>query len=137
METQKRDLIQWIKTHKKELIVTGLSITALIGVVLGVKNQKVIKDLLNSLIKTAERGQTALMVKDTANAPMIACITNSTENTVSSTSKIPHDVVSHVRNLPFGWNVSAEKLATAVEHGYILMPGQTWVEAYRTGVNVA
>lgn len=47
--------------------------------------------------------------------------------------RIPHDVAEHLRNLPNGWKASAEKIATAAEHGYDLRPGQTWVEAYRTG----
>lgn len=44
-----------------------------------------------------------------------------------------HDVSEHVRNLPPGWNASLEKTETAVDHGYTLGPGQTWVESYTTG----
>lgn len=45
----------------------------------------------------------------------------------------PHDVAEHLRNLPEGRKASPEKIAAAAEHGYDLLPGQTWVENYRTG----
>ena len=45
-------------------------------------------------------------------------------------SNVPQEIKSHIRNLPKGWNASAEKLAIAAEKGYLLLPGQTWVDSY-------
>ncbi|MDD3185315.1 MAG: hypothetical protein ACOX1S_14975 [Anaerostipes sp.] len=42
----------------------------------------------------------------------------------------PIEVSEHLRNLPEGWNASAEKILSATEHGYQLNPGQTWVDTY-------
>ncbi len=42
----------------------------------------------------------------------------------------PIEVSEHLRNLPEGWNASAEKMLSATEHGYQLNPGQTWVDTY-------
>ena len=52
----------------------------------------------------------------------------------SGTTKTPHRVNGYVRNLPVGWNASAEKIATAAEHGYVLGAHQTWVVEYQTGM---
>lgn len=46
----------------------------------------------------------------------------------------PFPVNSHIRNLAQGMNASAEKQATALEHGVTLMEGQTWVSDYIKGV---
>lgn len=41
-----------------------------------------------------------------------------------------HHASKHIRNLPKGHNASAEKIATAEEHGFSLGEGQTWVDDY-------
>ena len=41
-----------------------------------------------------------------------------------------HHASKHIRNLPEGHNASAEKIATAEEHGFSLGEGQTWVDDY-------
>lgn len=42
-------LISWVKAHKKQLILIGISIPAIIAVVLGIKNEDAIKSLWNQL----------------------------------------------------------------------------------------
>ena len=46
------ELITWIKAHKPELIIVGISIPTIIAVALGIKNKDAIEALWNSL-KTA------------------------------------------------------------------------------------
>lgn len=46
----------------------------------------------------------------------------------------PYDVSKHIRNLPKGQRASAEKIATAMENGFELKEGQTWVTDYVKGV---
>lgn len=53
------------------------------------------------------------------------------------TTQTPYDVSEHIRNLHEGWKASAEKIATAAEHGYDLKLGQTWVEAHIKGMIAA
>jgi hypothetical protein len=42
----------------------------------------------------------------------------------------PFGVCGHPRNLPKGWNASAEKIALALENGTELGEHQTWVKNY-------
>lgn len=37
-ETKKSFLV-WVKVHKKQLILTGVSITTIVGIILGIKNK--------------------------------------------------------------------------------------------------
>lgn len=45
----KKGFISWIKAHKKQLILAGLSITTLISIVLSLKNKDSIMKFWNSL----------------------------------------------------------------------------------------
>jgi len=36
---EKTSILAWIKAHKKELIIAGIGITAIIGVILGIRNR--------------------------------------------------------------------------------------------------
>ena len=50
-ETQKeqKTLIQWIREHKKEIAIAGISITALVGLVLEIKNKEAMEVFWNAL----------------------------------------------------------------------------------------
>lgn len=141
MEKEKKSLIDWIKEHKKELIIAGASISALILTILGIKNRKAIEDAWGTLRQITNRG---LNNFQTSTIPPISeinvkseIISNVTEHTIIPITKTPHDVSEHIRNLPKGYKPSAEKLALATERGLELLPGQTIVDAYRTGGAVA
>ncbi len=45
----KKGFITWIKAHNKQLILVGISIPAIIAIVLGIKNKDAMKALLDSL----------------------------------------------------------------------------------------
>lgn len=45
----KKSFLMWVKAHKTQLILTGISISTIIAVVLGLKNKDAIKDLWNQL----------------------------------------------------------------------------------------
>lgn len=45
----RNELIAWIKAHKTELIIVGVSIPTIIAVILGIKNKDAIKALWDSL----------------------------------------------------------------------------------------
>lgn len=134
---ERKDLIQWVKMHKKELIIAGVSISAIIAVIIGVKNHKALEDARTSLGKLVEKTPELFPTVKTTLVSEVAPVKDVLEINILSADRIPHNVAEHLRNLPAGWKASAEKMATAVEHGYDLLPGQTWVEAYRTGGMVA
>lgn len=135
MEEQKNGFIEWIKTHKKELLIAGVSITAIIAAVLVYQNRESIAALWDTMKKTSV---SELPVVTTASKVIVTpTAVNTVEAVIEPTEKIvrslpqgPFEVTDHIRNLPEGWCASAGKIATAAEHGYELLPGQTWVERY-------
>ena len=48
-QEEQKTLIQWIREHKKEIAIAGISITALVGFVLGIKNKETMKVFWNTL----------------------------------------------------------------------------------------
>ena len=131
MENEKKTFVDWIKAHKKELIIAGVSIVAIIAAVIGIKNHKDLEKAWASLRKIVEKTLKTIPVKKTV--PVTGDVPVKKIVDIIPAEKVPHDVVEHLRNLPEGWRASEQKIATAAEHGYNLLPGQTWVESYKTG----
>ena len=48
----KKGLLAWVKSHKTELILAGVSITTIIGVILGLKNKDALAELWATLSKS-------------------------------------------------------------------------------------
>lgn len=53
---EKNELIAWVKAHKKQLLLTGISVSTLIMTILGIKNKDAINTLWKSLIEEIEKG---------------------------------------------------------------------------------
>ena len=131
-ETQKeqKTLIQWIREHKKEIAIAGISITALVGLVLGIKNKGAMEVFCNAL----KNNDSKIPIK--TEAPRITEQVSSIESVVIPMHreyKEPFEVSSHIRNLHEGWKASPEKLERAAAYGIDLLPGQTLVEGYTKG----
>lgn len=133
MEKEKKTFVDWIKEHKKELIIAGVSIATIIAVIVGIKNHKALEEAWASLRKLVEKTPEMIPVAKLMSVTEVTPVKDIVEINIVTADRIPHDVAEHLRNLPEGWKASAEKIATTAEHGYDLLPGQTWVEAYRTG----
>lgn len=133
MENEKKTFVDWIKEHKKELIIAGVSIAAIIAVIIGIKNHKALEEAWASLRKLVEKAPETMPVAKSVPDTDVLPVKEIVEINIISADRMPHDVAEHLRNLPEGRKASAQKIATAAEHGYDLLPGQTWVEAYRTG----
>jgi len=150
---QHRSIIAWAKAHKKELAIAGISIAALIATILLIRNRKVLMAYWATLKKAiAQPGPTPKVpviktppkqIIHTAveeAKPVIQLVTPVADVAPAVTRHpclVPFEVDPHIRNLPAGWHASPEKAATALEHGFELLDGQTWVEAYRKGGAVA
>lgn len=132
MEKEKR-FVEWVKEHKRELIIAGVSIAAIIAVIIGIKNHKALEEAWASFRKLVEKTPECIPVEKTVAVTETVPVKDIVEINIVTADRIPHDVAEHLRNLPEGWKASAEKIATAAEHGYDLLLGQTWVEGYRTG----
>ena len=134
MKEEKKAFVIWVKKHKAELIIAGISVVAIIAMIFGEKNYKTLEELRASLKKLVEKAPkeipsvTVPQVPETVHIPDVVEISTAhTEKTVSE----------HIRNLHEGWKASTEKIATAAEHGYVLKLGQTWVEEYIKGRTAA
>lgn len=132
----------WVKDHKKQLIAAGISITVLVGIILGMKNKDTLSELWKSLHRAVEENPTPTIKKSVqaiSTAPNRELLppTNIIDFPVVKPERTPFDVSSHLRNLPEGMSASSEKIRTALEHGFELHPGQTWVESYTKGSYVA
>lgn len=55
MEDKKKGFLEWIKLHKKQLIIIGISIPSLIVLVLSIKNKDTIIKLWDSLNEEIEK----------------------------------------------------------------------------------
>lgn len=51
----KKGIMDWIKAHKKQLILIGISISTLIAIVLGLKNKDAMMELLDNLKDEVEK----------------------------------------------------------------------------------
>lgn len=138
MREQKSKFIKWVKEHKKELILAGVSLAAII---LAIRNRDSITMLWEYLKKSIEKPQTKIppnsygdMEKITVfpTAPMVSIPEAHLE-----TTKIPVNVREHIRNLPNGYHPSPEKIAEAIERDILLNPNQTLVKSYIRECNVA
>ena len=136
---ERKGLIQWIKEHKKELTIAGISVGALILIVLGIKNHKAIIALWDSLKKVPEqpvKKASQLATKVAEEIPAEAIQISATA-IPSNANSLPYEVSRHIRNLHDGWHASPEKVAEALKNNIILMDGQTWVDSYMKGVVAA
>lgn len=52
----KKGFITWVKEHKTQLLLTGISVTAILAALLGVKNKGAINELWKTLKKQIEKG---------------------------------------------------------------------------------
>lgn len=73
----KKGVVVWIKEHKAQLILAGVSITAIVGIVWGVKNKDELTKLWSSLAKSIKMDSvttTTSMPKIAAETPAIEAI---------------------------------------------------------------
>lgn len=132
---ERRGMIQWVKAHKKELVIAGISTDTLILIILGVKNRSSIMALWDSLWNVAKQPTVKvpeMVTKAAVNIPQEP-IKDAVAAVASNSDSIPFEVSRHIRNLPDGWHASPEKMAEALKNHIILVDGQTWVESYMKG----
>ena len=131
----RKSLIQWIKDHKKQLIIAGISIGTLIMIILGIKNRAAIRavwDSLKEVVKhpTAKPAEEVeKVVTEISPAPAAEIVTA----VKSNSEMVPFEVSRHIRNLPNGWHASPEKVAEAQKNNINISEGQTWVKNHMWG----
>ena len=134
---ERKSLIQWIKEHKKELIIAGVSVSTLVLIVLGIKNRETIMAVWESLKVAVEKPSKKVSEEVTRNIVKVPPVQTPEIILPSDDPRLPFEVSRHIRNLPEGWHASPEKIATALANNIDLMDGQTWVDNYMKGGAVA
>ncbi|MDE7121455.1 MAG: hypothetical protein K2O42_04770, partial [Oscillospiraceae bacterium] len=97
---EKNQMIRWIKAHKKQLILAGIGIAALIALVLGIKNKEKLKVLLTSLRSIIT--PTAETISETVTATVTETPRETPTFLLSNDPHIPQEVCRHIRNLHEG-----------------------------------
>ena len=137
MENRK-GFIQWIKEHKKELLIAGISIGTLASIVWLIKNRDEthnLWDALKLIPKLSQEGVAEVASKETLKCPLEPIQSAHMEIDVASSQpdSFLFEVSPHIRTLPEGWHASPEKIEKALENNIILLDGQTWVDSYIKG----
>lgn len=130
MEENKKGFIAWVNAHKKQLLIAGISVTVIIGIIIGLKNKKAIKELWealeNSLSKTPVKLPESITIVQTSPSVVEEVI----PVRLYTSPQESFDVSQHIRNLSGGRRHSAEKAAEAAVLGISLLPNQTIVDTY-------
>ena len=144
MEEKKKGILTWIKAHRGELIIAGVSIVAIIFAIICAKNNEELSEIWSTLkasIKVPVTPTSAL--SEPTPIPSVNKITEVMDISESmilegkQTTPILFDVAQHIRKLPLGWNPSPEKIAEAESLGIVLDAGHTIVDAYQKKGKVA
>lgn len=127
---EKHKFVNWVKDHKKQLLIAGISVTAVIGIIIGLKNKEAIKELWenleNSLSKTTEKLPESITIVKTDPQLIEEVISVRLYTSPQET----FGVSQHIRNLSGGRHHSIEKAAEAAALGIDLLPHQTLVDTY-------
>ena len=135
MKEKIRSMIKWVKAHRTHLALTGISVAAVVLLILGVKNSEELMNLKAQLLESIrDRNSGDVPQISNVSMDMYELIDVQPADIDSILTRAPHSVNPHIRNLPDGWKASDGKIATALANGFDLGEGQTWVDKYRTGV---
>ena len=131
METERRSFIKWVKSHKRELIIAGISVATVLWIVISLKNKDAVLVFGNALKDNITKAPEKM--PESMNAAQVQF--PALEKVISARSytspQEAFDVSQHIRNLSGGRHHSAEKAAEAKKLGIFLSPNQTIVDTYR------
>lgn len=132
---ERKNLLRWIKEHKKILIATGIGIGALILIILGIKNRESVQAAWEMLRRAVKKPNVATSKTIATASATISRTPPLEELTImeGGTNTLPFEVSRHIRTLPKGQHASPEKVAQALMLNITLMDGQTWVDGYMKG----
>ena len=124
MKAQKKT-VKWIKEHKKLLLATGISVGALILMIVGIKNKEKLQTLFDSLRRVEETS--CLPNPEAVVAAETVLSAQPVQQVKQAENIIPFPVRGYPRRLPEGQHASTAKIAEAISEGIELKPDQTWV----------
>ena len=134
MEEKKNEFFIWVKEHKRQLILAGVSISVILGIIIGIKNKDTLIALWASLKKDVKKAGKPVVVGGCAEPA--ATQEAVSENVILALPRKytppqePFNVRRHIRNLAPGQVHSAKKEEEANALDIILQPSQTLVDSY-------
>ena len=130
MEDSRNGFLAWIKAHKKQLFIAGISVVAVMGIAIALKNTDDIMELWTNL---ELRINTESKTFTTDISEVQSAVFESKTIRTSRSYKLPKEPVrvrKHIRKLSDGRQHSAKKAAEAAALGISLLPNQTLVDGY-------
>lgn len=129
MEAKKKEFWNWVKAHKKQLLLAGIGISAIAAILLGLKH----KDALDELWGKLDR-----IVKSNSQVKAEPIVISEVNNVVETANvprsytlpQEPVEVKQHFRVLTGGRQHSAAKAAEAEALGIDLPLNMTIVDNY-------
>ena len=130
MDENKKRIIAWVNAHRKQLLLAGISVVAIIGIILCIKNREKLAELLVTLENSIKNSPMKNTV--TASVPQVAePVTEVVQSPRTYTSpQIPFDVSQHIRTMSDGRHHSTQKADEAAALSIFLLPNQTLVDTY-------
>ena len=129
MEAKKKEFWNWVKGHKKQLLLAGVGISAIAAILLGLKHKDALDELwgkLDKMIKSNSQVKAEPMVISEANDIVeIPSVPRS-----YTLPQEPVEVRQHLRVLKGGRHHSAAKAAEAEALGIDLPLNMTIVDNY-------
>ena len=130
MDENTHSLCAWVKEHKVQLLLAGISITVISMVCFRVKDQEVINILWKKLKEriSPKRGimPEGNLLPEVLNVP----IEPDSVQRAYTRPCLPFEVHQHIRNLSGGRHHSMEKAIEAADLGIPLLYSQTIVDSY-------
>ena len=117
----KKEVKEWCITHKRELIIAGVTVTAIIAGVVVIKNWDKIAPYLRKSTIPEKTHQISIP------STQPSAISSIPSPVMDLPSERIINIDAHIMNLPNWKHPSPEKLATAAEHGFNLVDNETWV----------
>ena len=140
---EKRESVKkWSRNHRKQIIVAGVAMTAIAGVLIGLKRRNIMQEIRNSAVACDLKLRSDEIVAGTVLNVDYEIGKDASINIISkpdnrTISRNPFEVTGHVRNLTAGWHPSQEKIDFAQTQGIDLLENQTFVNTYTKGEKVA
>lgn len=90
---EKKSLLLWIKEHKKQLIIAGVSIATIVGIILAIKNRESILRLWTSLKKAIEKTPE---IRPSVNTEIAAAVASPEATKAVASIKISSDILDNL-----------------------------------------
>ena len=125
----------WVKQHKKPIIVGCFIVVATVAGVLIYKKLSLPKSSIERLKPLHLLEREALSQPLKIECPKLPSVNPITKSSVSEVTTClnggePFEVSKHIRNLPSNRQPSTDKILRALENGIDLSEHQTWVDSY-------